>query len=134
MTGRACTRRSSASRRSSERSRCSDTRCSYRSDGMSQHVRSDMPMNPDAHESAMEKGQPTPGSLKTRSLCNTVLVAAQGEVKGQEALRVTAAEEKAAAMRRCAKAELDLQEAQQRITSTAATQVRLPSLKAATWT
>lgn len=47
----------------------------------------------------------------------------QGEAKGQEALRASAADDKSAAMRRCATADLDLLEAQQRISSTATAQV-----------
>ena len=50
---------------------------------------------------------------------------AQGDAAGLEAQRTSAAEEKEAAVRRCAKAELDLRELQERIASGAATQVSL---------
>lgn len=51
----------------------------------------------------------------------------QGKAAGLEAMRSAAAEEKEAAVRRSAKAELDLQELQERIASVGSVQVRIIS-------
>ncbi len=51
----------------------------------------------------------------------------QGTAAGLEAMRSAAADEKEAAVRRSAKAELDLQELQERIASTGSAQVYLPN-------
>ena len=59
-----------------------------------------------------------PGTLDSR-----VCAPLQEEAKQQEAVRADAAKQKAAAMQHCAKAELDLQEAQDQMSSSATVQV-----------